>query len=140
MKKTKLPPKRGLSETVVKPMKCTSPWRKKMDRKIKVVFCIEMAYGFRAYLSQIIVEDFQTDMQRLMIINCGNHERVVIFGGTHLWWKNTLKVEELGRRKVNDVDLYVLRFYNRLDDEKKEEASDIFWTISAIAGETRKDR
>ncbi|KAI7757405.1 hypothetical protein M8C21_007157, partial [Ambrosia artemisiifolia] len=34
---------------------------------------------------------------------------------------NTLMVEELGRRKVNDADYYVIRFYNRLDEEKKGE-------------------
>lgn len=45
---------------------------------------------------------------------------------------NTLMVEELGRRKVNDADLYVLRFYNRLDEEKKGEIA------CATAGETRK--
>ncbi|KAL8254815.1 hypothetical protein R6Q59_033036 [Mikania micrantha] len=45
---------------------------------------------------------------------------------------NTLMVEELGRRKVNDGDLYVLRFYNRLDEEKKGEIA------CATAGETRK--
>ncbi|KAJ1385902.1 hypothetical protein SESBI_41306 [Sesbania bispinosa] len=33
----------------------------------------------------------------------------------------TLMVEELGRRKVNSGDLYVLRFYNRLDEAKKGE-------------------
>ncbi|KAL7589942.1 hypothetical protein Lser_V15G37913 [Lactuca serriola] len=45
---------------------------------------------------------------------------------------NTLMVEELGRKKVNDGDLYVLRFYNRLDEEKKGEIA------CATAGETRK--
>ncbi|XP_071696708.1 protein ENHANCED DISEASE RESISTANCE 2-like isoform X2 [Rutidosis leptorrhynchoides] len=45
---------------------------------------------------------------------------------------NTFMVEELGRRKVNDGDLYVLRFYNRLDEEKKGEIA------CATAGETRK--
>ncbi|KAJ9548490.1 hypothetical protein OSB04_021033 [Centaurea solstitialis] len=45
---------------------------------------------------------------------------------------NTLMVEELGRRKVNDGDLYVIRFYNRLDEEKKGEVA------CASAGETRK--
>ncbi|XP_076888798.1 protein ENHANCED DISEASE RESISTANCE 2-like isoform X1 [Bidens hawaiensis] len=45
---------------------------------------------------------------------------------------NTLMVEELGRRRVNDGDLYVLRFYNRLDEEKKGEIA------CATAGETRK--
>ncbi|KAK8654846.1 hypothetical protein V6N13_107443 [Hibiscus sabdariffa] len=33
----------------------------------------------------------------------------------------TLMVEELGRRKVNDGDLYVIHFYNRLDESKKGE-------------------
>ncbi|XP_028760833.1 protein ENHANCED DISEASE RESISTANCE 2 [Neltuma alba] len=33
----------------------------------------------------------------------------------------TLMVEDLGRRKVNNGDLYVLRFYNRLDEAKKGE-------------------
>ncbi|KAD0040248.1 hypothetical protein E3N88_35710 [Mikania micrantha] len=45
---------------------------------------------------------------------------------------DTLMVEELGRRKVNDGDLYVLRFYNRLDEEKKGEIA------CGTAGETRK--
>ncbi|KAJ0741115.1 putative START domain, protein ENHANCED DISEASE RESISTANCE 2, START-like domain superfamily [Helianthus annuus] len=45
---------------------------------------------------------------------------------------NTFMVEELGRRKFNDGDLYVLRFYNRLDEEKKGEIA------CATAGETRK--
>nr|XP_043620666.1 protein ENHANCED DISEASE RESISTANCE 2-like isoform X2 [Erigeron canadensis] len=45
---------------------------------------------------------------------------------------NTLMVEELGRKRVNDGDLYVLRFYNRLDEEKKGEIA------CATAGETRK--
>ncbi|PON44328.1 START-like domain containing protein [Trema orientale] len=44
----------------------------------------------------------------------------------------TLMVEELGRRKVNHGDLYVLRFYNRLDEEKKGEIA------CATAGEARK--
>ncbi|RWR91083.1 protein ENHANCED DISEASE RESISTANCE 2 isoform X1 [Cinnamomum micranthum f. kanehirae] len=35
---------------------------------------------------------------------------------------HTLMVEEQGRRKVNNGDLYVLRFYNRLDEKKKGEA------------------
>ncbi|XP_027329168.1 protein ENHANCED DISEASE RESISTANCE 2-like isoform X2 [Abrus precatorius] len=43
----------------------------------------------------------------------------------------TLMVEELGRRKVNDGDLYVLRFYNRLDETKKGEIA------CATAGEAR---
>ncbi|KAL3629634.1 hypothetical protein CASFOL_026856 [Castilleja foliolosa] len=34
---------------------------------------------------------------------------------------HTLMVEELGRRKVNHGDVYVLRFYNRLDETKKGE-------------------
>ncbi|XP_073227013.1 protein ENHANCED DISEASE RESISTANCE 2 isoform X2 [Cicer arietinum] len=34
----------------------------------------------------------------------------------------TLMVEEVGRRKVNNGDLYVLRFYNRLDEARKGEA------------------
>ncbi|CAK7338509.1 unnamed protein product, partial [Dovyalis caffra] len=33
----------------------------------------------------------------------------------------TLMVEELGRRKVNHGDVYVVRFYNRLDETKKGE-------------------
>nr|GEW46227.1 protein enhanced disease resistance 2-like isoform X1 [Tanacetum cinerariifolium] len=45
---------------------------------------------------------------------------------------HTLVLEELGRRKVNDDDLYVLKFSNRLDEEKKGEIA------CAIAGETRK--
>ncbi|KAL2338480.1 hypothetical protein Fmac_012926 [Flemingia macrophylla] len=43
----------------------------------------------------------------------------------------TLMVEELGRRKVNNGDLYVLRFYNRLDETKKGEIA------CASAGEAR---
>ncbi|CAK8563537.1 unnamed protein product [Lathyrus sativus] len=43
----------------------------------------------------------------------------------------TLMVEELGRRKVNDGDLYVLRFYNRLDEARKGEIA------CATAGEAR---
>ncbi|KAK7388537.1 hypothetical protein VNO78_23356 [Psophocarpus tetragonolobus] len=43
----------------------------------------------------------------------------------------TLMVEELGRRKVNDGDLYVLRFYNRLDETKKGEIA------CATAGDAR---
>ncbi|KAJ6355209.1 hypothetical protein OIU77_005740 [Salix suchowensis] len=35
----------------------------------------------------------------------------------------TLMVEELGRRKINNGDIYVLRFYNRLDETKKGEVS-----------------
>ncbi|XP_052621676.1 protein ENHANCED DISEASE RESISTANCE 2 [Lactuca sativa] len=45
---------------------------------------------------------------------------------------HTLKLEELGCRKVNDGDLYVLKFSNRLDEEKKGEIG------CATAGETRK--
>ncbi|GJV45414.1 enhanced disease resistance 2-like protein isoform X3 [Tanacetum coccineum] len=45
---------------------------------------------------------------------------------------HTLVLEELGRRKVNDDDLYVLKFSNRLDEEKKGEIA------CATAGETRK--
>ncbi|KDP38628.1 hypothetical protein JCGZ_03981 [Jatropha curcas] len=44
----------------------------------------------------------------------------------------TLMVEELGRRKVNHGDLYVMRFYNRLDESKKGEIA------CATAGEARK--
>ncbi|WJX95974.1 hypothetical protein P8452_77233 [Trifolium repens] len=44
----------------------------------------------------------------------------------------TLMVEELGRRKVNDGDLYVLRFYNRLDEARKGEIA------CATAGEARE--
>ncbi|KAG8367537.1 hypothetical protein BUALT_Bualt16G0082200 [Buddleja alternifolia] len=44
---------------------------------------------------------------------------------------HTLMVEELGRRKVNDSDLYVLRFYNRLDETKKGEIA------CASAGDAR---
>ncbi|OIW18617.1 hypothetical protein TanjilG_13369 [Lupinus angustifolius] len=43
----------------------------------------------------------------------------------------TLMVEELGRRKVNSGDLYVLRFYNRLDETKKGEIA------CATAGEVQ---
>ncbi|XP_073157572.1 protein ENHANCED DISEASE RESISTANCE 2 isoform X1 [Henckelia pumila] len=45
---------------------------------------------------------------------------------------NTLMVEESGRRKVNRGDLYVLRFYNRLDETKKGEIA------CASAGDARK--
>ncbi|KAM7472963.1 hypothetical protein LguiA_011146 [Lonicera macranthoides] len=45
---------------------------------------------------------------------------------------HTLMVEELGRRKVNNGDVYVLRFYNRLDEAKKGEIA------CASAGEARK--
>ncbi|KAL7190950.1 hypothetical protein ACSBR2_023092 [Camellia fascicularis] len=44
----------------------------------------------------------------------------------------TLMVEELGRRKVNHGDVYVLRFYNRLDETKKGEIA------CATAAEARK--
>ncbi|XP_022938154.1 protein ENHANCED DISEASE RESISTANCE 2-like isoform X1 [Cucurbita moschata] len=44
----------------------------------------------------------------------------------------SLMVEELGRRKVNHGDVYVLRIYNRLDDSKKGEIA------CATAGEVRK--
>lgn len=45
---------------------------------------------------------------------------------------HTLMVEEAGRRKVNNGDLYVLRFYNRLDESQKGEIA------CGTAGETRK--
>ncbi|KAK9098418.1 hypothetical protein Syun_025463 [Stephania yunnanensis] len=45
---------------------------------------------------------------------------------------HTLMVEELGRRKVAHGDLYILRFYNRLDETKKGEIA------CATAGEVRK--
>ncbi|XP_059635352.1 protein ENHANCED DISEASE RESISTANCE 2-like isoform X2 [Cornus florida] len=45
---------------------------------------------------------------------------------------HTLMVEELGRRKVNHGDVYVIRFYNRLDETKKGEIA------CASAGEARK--
>ncbi|KAI8570528.1 hypothetical protein RHMOL_Rhmol01G0041400 [Rhododendron molle] len=45
---------------------------------------------------------------------------------------HTLMVEELGRRKVNDGDLYVLRFCNRLDESKKGEIA------CAKVGDARK--
>ncbi|CAM8942586.1 unnamed protein product [Rhodiola kirilowii] len=45
---------------------------------------------------------------------------------------HTLMVEELGRRKVNHGDMYVLRFYSRLDESKKGEIA------CASAGEARK--
>ncbi|KAK6942244.1 Protein ENHANCED DISEASE RESISTANCE 2, C-terminal [Dillenia turbinata] len=44
----------------------------------------------------------------------------------------TLMVEEVGRRKVNSGDLYVMRFYNRLDETKKGEIA------CASAGEIRQ--
>ncbi|XP_078443186.1 ENHANCED DISEASE RESISTANCE protein (DUF1336) [Wolffia australiana] len=34
---------------------------------------------------------------------------------------HALKVEDMGRRKIGDGDVYVLRFYNRLDETKKGE-------------------
>ncbi|GAB4828180.1 hypothetical protein Ancab_035097 [Ancistrocladus abbreviatus] len=45
---------------------------------------------------------------------------------------HTLMVEEVGRRKVGIVDLYVLRFYNRLDESKKGEIA------CGTAGEAHK--
>ncbi|XP_077238035.1 ENHANCED DISEASE RESISTANCE protein (DUF1336) isoform X2 [Tasmannia lanceolata] len=45
---------------------------------------------------------------------------------------HTLMVEELGRRKVDHGDVYVLRFYNRLDETKKGEIA------CGTAGEARK--
>ncbi|XP_057767088.1 protein ENHANCED DISEASE RESISTANCE 2-like [Salvia miltiorrhiza] len=45
---------------------------------------------------------------------------------------HTLMVEELGRRKVNHGDVYALKFYNRLDEEKKGEIA------CATAGDARK--
>ncbi|KZV22562.1 protein ENHANCED DISEASE RESISTANCE 2 [Dorcoceras hygrometricum] len=45
---------------------------------------------------------------------------------------NAFMVEESGRRKVNHGDLYVLRFYNRLDDTRKGEIA------CASAGDARK--
>ncbi|XP_056162621.1 protein ENHANCED DISEASE RESISTANCE 2 isoform X2 [Syzygium oleosum] len=44
----------------------------------------------------------------------------------------SLMVEDLGRRKVNHGDLYVLRFYSRLDETKKGEIA------CATAGEVQK--
>ncbi|KAJ4846793.1 hypothetical protein Tsubulata_014108 [Turnera subulata] len=44
----------------------------------------------------------------------------------------SLVVEELGRRKVNHGDVYVIRFYSRLDETKKGEIA------CATAGEARK--
>ncbi|GAA0153998.1 defense/immunity protein [Lithospermum erythrorhizon] len=44
---------------------------------------------------------------------------------------HTLMVEERGRRKVNNGEIYVLRFYNRLDETKKGEIA------CATAGEAR---
>ncbi|KAJ4951312.1 hypothetical protein NE237_028144 [Protea cynaroides] len=45
---------------------------------------------------------------------------------------HTLMVEELGRRTVNQEDVYVLRFYNQLDNTKKGEIA------CATAGEAQK--
>ncbi|XP_062192839.1 protein ENHANCED DISEASE RESISTANCE 2-like isoform X2 [Phragmites australis] len=45
---------------------------------------------------------------------------------------HTLMVEELGRRKVNDGDVYVMRLYNRLDQTKKGEIA------CAAPGDARK--
>ncbi|XXG58955.1 hypothetical protein AAC387_Pa04g1130 [Persea americana] len=45
---------------------------------------------------------------------------------------HTLMVEEQGRRKVNNGDLFVLRFYNRLDEKKKGEIA------CATAADARK--
>ncbi|PIN09380.1 hypothetical protein CDL12_18033 [Handroanthus impetiginosus] len=45
---------------------------------------------------------------------------------------HTLMVEELGRRRVNHDDVYVLRFYNRLDETKKGEIA------CATPGDARK--
>ncbi|KAK1418429.1 hypothetical protein QVD17_27573 [Tagetes erecta] len=45
---------------------------------------------------------------------------------------HTLVMEELGSRKVNDGNLYILSFANRLDEEKKGEIA------CATAGEIRK--
>ncbi|XP_010542087.1 PREDICTED: protein ENHANCED DISEASE RESISTANCE 2 isoform X2 [Tarenaya hassleriana] len=42
-----------------------------------------------------------------------------------------MMIEELGRRKVNHGDVYVIRFYNRLDETKKGEIA------CATAGEAR---
>ncbi|XP_020276988.1 protein ENHANCED DISEASE RESISTANCE 2-like isoform X2 [Asparagus officinalis] len=44
---------------------------------------------------------------------------------------HTLMVKELGRKKVNSGELYVVRFYNRLDETKKGEIA------CATAGEAR---
>ncbi|XVE97523.1 hypothetical protein REPUB_Repub03eG0026900 [Reevesia pubescens] len=44
----------------------------------------------------------------------------------------TLMVEELGRRKVSNGDLYIIQFYNRLDESKKGEIA------CSTAGEARK--
>jgi hypothetical protein len=44
----------------------------------------------------------------------------------------TMVIEELGRRKVNHGDVYVIRFYNRLDESRKGEIA------CATAGEALK--
>ncbi|KAI4377730.1 hypothetical protein MLD38_015310 [Melastoma candidum] len=44
----------------------------------------------------------------------------------------SLKIEDLGRRKVNNGEVYVLRFFNRLDETKKGEIA------CATAGECQK--
>ncbi|XP_044464101.1 protein ENHANCED DISEASE RESISTANCE 2 isoform X2 [Mangifera indica] len=44
----------------------------------------------------------------------------------------SLMVEELGRRRVNHVDVYVIRLYNRLDESQKGEIA------CAAAGEAQK--
>ncbi|KAL3623957.1 hypothetical protein CASFOL_032773 [Castilleja foliolosa] len=57
---------------------------------------------------------------------------------------HTLMVEELGRRKVNHGDVYVLRFYNRLDETKKGELRILIKSMAvakiacATAGDARK--
>ncbi|KAK6151642.1 hypothetical protein DH2020_014277 [Rehmannia glutinosa] len=57
---------------------------------------------------------------------------------------HTLMVEELGRRKVNHGDVYVLRFSNRLDETKKGEllilnkSFDCCKIACATAGDARK--
>ncbi|PKA65521.1 hypothetical protein AXF42_Ash005855 [Apostasia shenzhenica] len=45
---------------------------------------------------------------------------------------HSLMVEEIGRRKVNSGEFYVLRFYNRLDESQRGEVA------CATAGEARK--
>ncbi|KAK0572579.1 hypothetical protein LWI29_033742 [Acer saccharum] len=45
---------------------------------------------------------------------------------------HTLMIEEAGRQKVNHGDIYVIRFYNRLDETKKGQIA------CATAGEARK--
>uniref|UniRef100_A0A2P2LG04 Uncharacterized protein n=1 Tax=Rhizophora mucronata TaxID=61149 RepID=A0A2P2LG04_RHIMU len=44
----------------------------------------------------------------------------------------TFVVKELGRRRVNSGDLYVIEFYNRLDEMKKGEVSYIFCNFFRI--------